>query len=151
MSHIEKQLQAARPNLKVVSPLSHWIILVMGVFNIVFGLSLMLAFDADRLSAPLLIVNDLFTFKFWGVLFIALGILKLYSLKTNNWKLSRQTLIMGVSVKAAWAVALTIRSFVSPGTLILNLLWVTIALIQMGCYIFFMPPATQTNVQKGDK
>lgn len=148
MTHIEKQLQIARPSLRVVSPMSWWVVLVMAAFNVVLGLSLFLGVDENRLSASLLIVNDFLTFKFWGVVFIVLGLLKFWSLFRNNWKLARQTLFMGVSVKAAWMVALTIRSLVSPGTIFVNLLWVTVALIQMGCYVWFMPPSAQTNVQE---
>ena len=148
MTNIEKQIQEARPTLKIVSPLSHWIMLVMGLFNIVFGVSLFLAFDADRVSAPLIIVNEYLSYQFWGVVFMALGLAKLWSLYTNNWNLSRHTLITGVAVKAAWAVALTIRSFVSPDTLLVNFIWVTLALIQMGTYVWFMPPSVATYKQR---
>lgn len=148
MTNIEKEIQEARPTLKIVSPLSHWIMLVMGLFNIILGISLFLAFDEDRVSAPLIIVNEVMTYRLWGIAFMILGVIKLWSLWTNNWKLSRHTLLIGVAVKAGWAVALTIRSFVSPGTLLVNLIWVTLALIQMGTYIWFMPPAIGTYKQR---
>lgn len=149
--HLQHELRKARPKLKVVSPLSNWIVLVMAWFNIILGLSFLFAIDQNRITASFLIVNDILTFKFWGCVFIGIGLLKLYSIFSNRWTLARNTLFMGVSVKAAWAVALTIRTFVSPGTVFVNLLWVTIALIQMGAYIWFMPPNIQSTKQKGDK
>lgn len=148
MTNIEKQIQKARPKLSVVSPMAYWIVLVMGWFNILLGLTFVLAIDATRFTASLIIVNDLLTFQFWGVVFMAIGILKLFSLRMNNWELARNTLFWGVSVKAAWMIALTIRTFVSPGTIFLNLLWITIALLQIGCYIWFMPPSTEGYKQR---
>lgn len=138
----------ARPRLKIVSPLSHWIVTIMAVFNLVLGASLLFAIDSSRFTASLIIVNDILTYQFWGVVFIAIGLLKLYSIYINDWNLSRKTLILGVSVKATWAVALTIRTFISPGTLFVNLIWVTIAALQMACYIWFMPPATTLGEDK---
>lgn len=148
MTELQKQIQKARPRLKVVSPLSHWIMLVMATFNVVFGLSLFVAFDAGRVSAPLIIVNNLLTYQFWGVVFMLIGALKFYSLYTNNWNLARRTLIFGVSIKAAWAIALTVRAFVSPGTLLVNFMWVALALIQMGTFVWFMPPAMASYNQR---
>lgn len=145
---LKKQIEKARPRLKVVSPLAYWIVLVMGWFNIILGLTFIIGIDSTRFTAPLLIVNELLTFDLWGVVFILIGLLKLYSLKVNNWKLSRSTLFLGVSVKAAWMIALTIRSFISPGTLLLNILWVTVALLQMGAYVWFMPPSTESYKQR---
>lgn len=139
---LKQQLREARPTLRVVSPLAHWVVVIMAVFNLILGAALFLAVDQNRVSAPLLIVNEILTFKIWGALFFAIGLLKLYSIKVNDWNLSRKTLLMGVSVKAMWAVALTIRSIVSPGSIFLNLLWVTVAALQMATYIWFMPPQT---------
>lgn len=149
MTNIEKQLQHARPRLKLVSPLAHWTVLVMAWFNILLGSAMLLVLDHRIFSSPLLIVNDVFTFQFWGILFLGLGLLKLWSLKINDWRLSRNTLLLGVAVKAAWMVALTFRSVIEPQTLFINLCWITIALLQMGAYVYFMPPAVSTNVQAG--
>jgi len=149
MTTIEKQIQKARPKLKTVTPLVHWVITVYAYFNIIFGLSLFFAIDQTKISASLLIVNDIFSYKFWGVVFIIIGIIKLFALKTNNWKLSRQSLLLGVSIKAAWAVALVIRSLTSPGTFLVSIIWLALAAIQVVTFIFFMPPAVATNKQAG--
>jgi len=149
---IKHEIREARPKLRDVSPLAYWDVLVMGWFNIVLGATFIFGIDETRFAASLLIVNELFTFDFWGVIFILIGLLKLYSLRINNWKLSRSTLFLGVSVKAAWMIALTIRTFISPGTLFLNILWITIALLQIGAYIWFMPPSTASyNQRKKDR
>lgn len=149
MTNIEKAIQKARPNLKMVTPLAHAIILVFAFFNILFGLSLFFAIDQTKISASLIIVNNIFSYKFWGFVFIAIGILKLFALKTNNWDLSRKSLLVGVAIKAAWAVALIVRSFTSPGTFLVSIIWLALASIQIATFIFFMPPAVATNKQAG--
>lgn len=136
---LKRQIREARPKLKMVSPLAHWTVTIMAVFNLLLGLSLFVLVDQTRLSAPLLIVNSLLTYKFWGAVFIGVGLLKLYSLWSNRWELARASLFLGVTIKAAWAVALIIRVLVSPGTFFLTLLWVTVALLQMGAYVWFLP------------
>lgn len=151
MSHkLDVQIQHARSSLRSVSPLPFWVVLVMAIFNLLLGASFVFSVDSERVSAPLLIVNEIFTYQFWGIVFMSTGLLKLWALKTNNWALTRGSLLVGVSVKAAWTVALTIRTIVSPGTVFLNLLWITIALLQMGTYIWFMPPASGENYRKKD-
>lgn len=147
MTSIEKEIQKARPSLKMVTPLAHAIILVFAVFNILFGLSLFFAIDQTKITASLLIVNNVFSYKFWGVVFILIGLLKLFALKTNNWDLSRKSLIVGVAIKAAWAVALVVRSFTSPGTFLVSIIWVALAAIQISTFIFFMPPAIPSPKQ----
>ena len=146
---IERKIREVRPKLRRIRPLPYWIIVIYALFNLILGFSLFIAFDQQRLSASLLIVNEVLTYRVWGVVFMGLGILKLFSLFTNNWELSRRTLLVGVVIKAAWAIALTVRSFVSPGTLILNLMWVSLALIQVVTFIFFVPPVHKE--QKNDK
>lgn len=138
-SSLKEQIRQARPSLRMVSPLAHWTVMTMAVFNLLLGASLLTLVDQTGLSAPLIIVNDLFTYKFWGIIFILIGFLKIYALVSNRWELARTSLFVGVSVKAAWAVALIIRVLVSPGTFFLTLLWVTVAALQMGAYIWFLP------------
>ncbi len=148
MTNIEKQIQKARPLLKTVTPLAHWIITIFAYFNIFLGISLFFAVDQSKITASLIIVNDIFSYKFWGIVFIAIGILKLFALKTNNWDLSRKSLLVGVSIKAAWALALVIRSLTSPGTLLVTIIWFALAAIQIVTFIFFMPPGIATNKQE---
>lgn len=148
MSNLIHEIRDARPNLRTVSPLAHYIVFLLGIFNVLLGLTLMFGIDKSRLSASLIIVNEFASYTFWGVVFIALGILKLYSLKVNDWKLARRSLIIGVSIKAAWSVALIFRVFISPGTVFITLCWLIIAAMQMATFIFFMPPSTEGYKQR---
>lgn len=134
-----QELLRARPSLKLVSPLAHWTIMIMAFFNFLLGASLLFLVDQTRLSAPLIIVNEVLSYQFWGIVFICIGMMKVFALYTNRWELARQSLIVGVAVKAAWAIALIVRVLVSPGTFFLTLLWLTVALLQMGAYIWFLP------------
>lgn len=145
---LKEAIRIARPKLRTVSPLAHWVMTVMGVFNLFLGVSLFTAFDANRVSSSLLIVNSITTYQFWGVVFVILGLIKLYSLLKNDWNLARHSLLIGVAIKAAWAVALLIRALTSPGTLLVAFLWIALALIQMGTYIWFMPPAISSYKQR---
>jgi hypothetical protein len=142
---IERKIRKAQPRLRKARPLPFWIILIFAFFNIAIGISLYLSFDADRITASLLVVNELFTFKAWGIVFVGVGLVKLYSLITNNWILARHSLLLGVFIKSAWAIALTVRAFTSSGTLLMDLLWVTLALIQIATFIFLVP------IDKGTK
>lgn len=137
---LKREIRKARPSLRLVSPMSFWFIFVMGVFNLILGASLFFTIDQGRVSAPLIIVKDFLTYQFWGVVFFVLGLVKLGTLKYNSWKWARRSLIFGVSLKSAWMVAFIIRVLTSPGTVFLSLLWITVALTQMLCYIFFLPP-----------
>lgn len=149
MSHnIKQQLREARPKLRVVSPMSSWVVKVMGWFNIILGLSLVFSIDSDRFTDSLFLVNEYMSSWVWGCIFLLIGIVKLYSLACNSWSLARKSLMMGVAVKAAWMVALTVRTFFSPDTTFLNLTWVAVGLVQMGAYVWFMPPNIQTNKQR---
>lgn len=148
---LQKQLREARPNLKVVSPLAHAVIMIFGFFNIFLGISLFFALDESRISSPLLIVNDFFNYRFWGVIFVLLGTFKLASLKFNNWDLSRKSLLLGVAIKAAWSLALVVRALSSPGTWLITILWFALAAIQIATFIYFMPPSVATNKQPKGK
>lgn len=144
---LKKQLRDARPSLKLVSPLAHAIVMIFGLFNIFLGVSLFLAIDESKIASPLIIVNDVFTYRFWGILFVLLGTFKLFSLKINNWNLSRKSLLLGVAVKVTWALALVVRALTSPGTWLITIMWVGLAGIQIATFIYFMPPSVATNLQ----
>lgn len=146
-SNLHKELREARPNLKLVSPLAHAVIFIFGMFNIFLGITLFFAIDESKITTSLLIVNAVFNYHFWGVVFVLLGALKLFSLKFNNWNLSRKSLLLGVAIKAAWAIALIVRALTSPGTWFVAIMWLALAAIQIVTFIYFMPPSVRTNVQ----
>jgi predicted ferric reductase len=146
-SNLHKELREARPKLKFVSPLAHAVIFIFGVFNILLGITFLFAIDENKITTSLLIVNDVFTYRFWGIVFILLGVFKIFSLKLNNWSLSRKSLLLGVAIKAAWAIALVVRAVTSPGTWFVAIMWIALAAIQIMTFIYFMPPSVRTNIQ----
>lgn len=148
MKDISKEIRHARPKLRVVSPLAYWIVMILGVFNLILGAAFFFAVDATKITTSLIIVNDILTFRFWGIMFFALGVFKLFALFTNKWNFARSSLLIGVTLKAAWAIALTIRTIVSPGTVFLSVIWLALALIQTVTYIFFMPPNIQPALKR---
>lgn len=136
---LKKELRKARPSLRMVSPVSFWFILLMGVFNLIIGVLLMTLFDAGD-DEVLKIITLFVPAWLWGGLFFSLGLAKVWSLHTNNWKWSRWTLLAGVALKSGWAVALIIRTFYIADNAFLALCWLAIALTQIICYIHFLPP-----------
>lgn len=143
--NIEKELQKARPSLRTVTPLAHAVLQIYAYFNILLGLSFIFALDQAKIENPLLIVNEVLNYKFWGYVFIGIGTLKLYALYSNNWNLARKSLLVGVSIKAAWALALIVRSFTESGTWFITLIWLALAAVQIATFIFFLPPAINSK------
>lgn len=127
------------PRLRGLAPLTFWTTFVFATLNFFIGISLFVQFDASRLSSSLIIVNDILTYQFWGVVFFVLGIAKYYALYSNRWNLTKRLMLTGVAVKAAWTIALIIRVLVSPGTILVTFLWVALAAIQVFTVIFFVP------------
>lgn len=133
-------LAKARPRLRYVSPLSFWIVMIYASLNLLIGLDFFLEFDKLRLVTSLLVVNSVTNYHFWAIVFTALGLAKFYSLFTNNWTLMKNLLLTGVAIKAMWAIALLVRVLIAPGTVLIALLWVALALVQIVTFIYFMPP-----------
>lgn len=138
---LARELKEARPGLRSVSPVSYWFILIMGIFNLILGASFILAIDGAKLDETLNVITAIVPIWAWAVLFSGLGFLKLYALAANNWTLARYSLLTGVMLKSGWAVALMIRTLEIPDNIFLSLTWVTISLVQMICYIHFLPPS----------
>lgn len=142
MSHkdLQHEIREIRHRLYKVSPLVFTITGIYIGMNIVIGVVMAVAFDEARVVASLLIVNSFLTYRFWGMVFIALAIFQGWSLYRNNWDMVKRALLAGVVVKSFWAVGLVIRAFVEQGTLLIALPWITLALIQIATVIFFLPP-----------
>lgn len=149
---LKHQIEQARPSLRLVSPVSYWFILLMGVFNLLLGTSFILALDANILSdAAFSTIANLMPVPVWGIMFIVLGVVKISAIKDNNWELARHTLLAGVLLKSGWAVALTFRTFYQPDNIFLNLVWLTIAITQIICYIYFLPPTQPIMGEERDE
>lgn len=149
-TQLHKELHDLRPPLRKVAPLSYWITVAYVIMNIIIGLSLAIAFDSHRVVATLLIVNNITTYQFWGLIFILLAAGQWFSIFKNEWKWTKKSLLAGVIVKSAWAIALLVRALTSTGTLLIALPWVTLAMIQALTIIFFLPPVYDFR-KRGDE
>jgi hypothetical protein len=141
MTDIAKKIREVRPKLKTVSPLTAAIMLGYGVINILLGLG-MLVYVNPSPDAQFAIINDVVTFQVWGIIFILLGLTKLYGYFKNDWKLMKVSLVLGLVVKATWAIALFIR-FLDGGSILLLIVWLFFAYIQFVTYINFIPNLRQ--------
>lgn len=107
--------------------------------NITLGLGFIFLMDPNRLSAPLLLVNDIFTFEIWGLTFIVLATYMTYGLVTNNWSYLKRSMLIGLSIKITWLTTLIIRVTESPSTILLVAIWMFFAYIQAVTYVYFLP------------
>lgn len=136
MSSLTTQLRRARPRLRVVAPLTWSICWGYVVVNLLIGVGLYLTY---RPSSQILIINNVFTYQVWGIIFIALSLAKAYGLVTNRWSLVKNMLISGLLVKAFWLAALIQRSIVDPRTMLITAIWLFFAYIQAVTYVYFTP------------
>lgn len=135
---IQKVIRNVRPKLKFVSPLSYSIIWGFGIFNIALGLALtQLPYPTPQ--PTLVIINEIFGYLFWGVLFTVLGVLKLYFIKRNDWANIRRSLIIALLFKAIWLFAIIIQIFSGQGNIAILVIWIFITYIQASTYIHFVP------------
>lgn len=135
----ERQIRQARPKLRDVAPITYWITKSTAIFNIIFGLSLLFGLDSLRWRETFFILNDFLTSELWGAIFIMLGMYGIISLGINSWTNSRRYLLAGVAVKATWTTTSAARALLYNGTFMVNILWATLAMIQIVTYIFFHP------------
>lgn len=136
----QKELNQARPLLFKVAPLTATICWIYVFINILLFFSF---FFYHRPIIKLLIVNNVLTFQFWGVLFLAVASFGLYSLLTNHWNRIRRALLAGIVVKMAWLTTLiifTAHNFRQG--IFITILWGFFAAIQAATYIFFLPEIT---------
>lgn len=133
------------PRLRLISPWAFWNTVVFGIFNIVIGISFVLEIDTDRITAPLIIVNEVLTYPFWGMAFIALGVAQFLFLHENKWDYIRWSHRVGTAIKATWAIALIIRVLTQPGTVLLTSVWMALMLLQIVTFIFIPTPKVLTK------
>lgn len=104
------------------------------VFNIVLGVGLI---SNIARTAQFFIINDIFTYQFWGLLFLANGLIQLYTLVRHNDKLIRISLLSGMILQTFWMVALAVRQFESFDSNIFLLIFFGIILyIKFGVYLY---------------
>jgi hypothetical protein len=90
-------------------------------------------------------IASILSYPAWGALFMLTAIVGTYSLVTNNWKLCRQALILGIFLKSIWGIALIVRCIEAPQTILITAIWIFFAYIQTLTYVFFYPPPGTGN------
>lgn len=131
-------IRKARPKLSVVSPLATRLIGGFGVFNVLLGLVLYQL----RVGSTLILINNIFSFQFWGVIYALIGIAHLVSLKVNSWKGARYSLFAGVAIKSLFLAALVIQTLEhGAANLSILVIWAFLAYVQAMVYVFFSPTA----------
>lgn len=127
----EVNLPILKPRLRKVSPFIFNIAIGFNIVDLCLGIGL---FNTTGIKFP--IVTPTFSFQFWGIVFISLGITGIVSLAINRWKLIRRVLTVGLFLKALWAYALIFDiqgiSSLSPISL-----WVFVVYIQLLVVIHF--------------
>lgn len=136
MTEISKQLQQARPSIVAGAPLASRIVMGFGVFNTLLGSGFYLL----KTPSTLVIVNDIFSFKFWGFIYIFIGLSHLWSLWRRSWVGVRRSLLSGVLVKSLFWVALIIQSVRHPvESLSILFIWTFIVYMQAVTYAYLAP------------
>lgn len=137
---LRQAIKDARPKLFQVAPLSYSLCWGYAIMNLVLGAGMYLLYRPTPAgqTSPISIA-DIVSYQVWGVLFFLLGAVTVYTLITNHWKATRQFQLVGLLFKAIWAIALLIRCFQAPQTILITAVWLLIAYTQAALYIYFLP------------
>jgi hypothetical protein len=135
MESIGHQIKSVRPSLYAVAPLTYCICWGYAVANVLLGAGIFFLYET---TVPLAVAN-IFSYQVWGIIFMSLGFSKAFGLLTNNWQLVKQLQFGGLMVKSIWAIALVIRCFSAPPTIVITVIWLFFAFIQAVTYIYFIP------------
>lgn len=104
------------------------------VFNLILGAGL---FSNIARTTEFFIVNDVFTYQFWGTLFFLNGLIQLYTLIKHNDRLIRMSLMGGMILQTFWLLALAVRQFGEFDSNIFLLIFFGIILyIKFGVYLY---------------
>lgn len=145
MSEIKQKIRQARPRLRDVSPLGASIVIGFGIMNVILGFGL---FTLRARTMNLLVINDLMTYQFWGVIFGLLGVAMLLAYWINSWTRLRQALIVGVFLKSWWLAALSIRLLTGDyDNILLISIWGLLTYIQLATFIYIIPPQKSKEAQ----
>lgn len=135
---IDTRIKKARPRLALIAPLTNAIIIAFALGNLVIGYGVM-ALEIGPTTRRLPIVTGIFTFDFYGWIFIILGLVMLWGLWTNHWELLRKSLLFGVLTKSIWTVAL-VFAVLRGGSVAVMGAWLILLAIQAATYIYFVIP-----------
>lgn len=134
---IKKQLNNARPDLKIVSPMVYKLTWAFVPMNLLIGLSIIVQ---KTVAQPPLITQAMPN-SFWAVSFVGIALALAYALKNNDWKLIKSTMTFALFIKVVWGIALLIQVVRTGGdSLGVLAVWLFIAYVQANCLIHFLPP-----------
>jgi hypothetical protein len=135
MNSIDHRISKARPRLILASPLTAFICWGYAGINLMLGTGIFFFYaPTGRLT-----VVDWVPVDVWGLIFFGMGLAGLYGLVRNSWDLIRRMQLMGLVVKAWWAIALVLRCIEDPRTVLITTVWLFFAYVQFGAYMFFLP------------
>lgn len=146
MQSLGSKINAARPRLYKVAPLTAYICWWYAAVNMLIGLALFALYE----PAVPIAVASIFSYQVWGLLFFSAGASGAYGLIRNHWELVRNAQLWGLLIKAIWLIALIVRSFVSPQTILITLVWILFSAIQAGVYIYFIPAVSSSKPEVGN-
>lgn len=140
---LESKLREIKPRFKLVSPLAAKIMLIFGWGNVALGSSLFFEFTN---FTNLAIINSLTDYQWWGLFFVALGVLMLVSYWRNSWTMMKRSLLIGIILKGFWLIAIIARLATGEQTTpTLLIIWSILFFLQVATYIDFMPSPKQNK------
>lgn len=117
-----------------LNPWIHNTLIGFGVFNIAIGITLFFWYPL----VPLTIISPLIRQSIWATIFLLSGLVTLFGLLTNKFRLLRTMMIIGLFIKGLWEIGLLFR-IRNGGTIYLAELWGMIAYLQLLGVIYFRP------------
>ena len=135
MTETGKAISIIRPSLRHIAPLSFWFSLGFALFNLFVGFGLFIA----QILTSFRVVG-IIPLKIWGIIFMVHGLLMLYFLFVNSWKMTRLFNLIGVGIKTMWWFELvsSVVSGASPFPFLL-IIWSLLLFLQAVLYIYFTP------------
>jgi len=129
-----------------IAPLTLSLCWGFAVINVLLGIGLAALYHT---TVPLAVANIL-TYDQWGLVYFVLGLATTGFLLAHKPDLVRKTQLVSVTVKAIWLIALVLRCFIAPQTIIITLIWGFFLYVQIMLYIHFGTLNSPT-VTNGDK
>jgi len=131
---LERRIKQIRPALRLVAPLTFFIMIGFAALNIFIGASL---FDFN-FGLPL-VVAGIISLHAWSAIFITHGLLILSAIQHNSWAWLKRLLLVGVTIKTIWLFEL-ISLAIRGGSPFFVFVWSFLLYLQISTYIYFAPP-----------
>lgn len=133
MTNIDKRLKEIRPSLKQIAPQTYWSSIGFGLFNVIIGLALI----TNNVLVTLHVVG-IIPLNIWGVIFLIHGMLMLFAIATNSWKMARVMHSIAIVIKGAWWCELLAIVLTGKGAILLYI-WSLLLFLQITIYYYFTP------------